>query len=140
VSPDCQTPLVICAFTKVLICSKAGKWLMDIIYSKFRVFPLFYKLYRQLNYPDKPLTNRTFSPVTMSTTSAPFADSKVRTVRAPRGPELTCANWQIEAAEQLGRVLWNDPATGVMRHAYAGYEIAEQCAREQGLNLPMKAV
>jgi urocanate hydratase len=45
-----------------------------------------------------------------------------------------------EAAERLGRVLWNDPATGVMRHADAGYEIAEQCAREQGLNLPMKAV
>ena len=40
---------------------------------------------------------------------------------------------------RLGRVLWNDPGTGVMRHADAGYEIAEQCAREQGLNLPMKA-
>jgi urocanate hydratase len=39
----------------------------------------------------------------------------------------------------LERVLWNDPATGVMRHADAGYAIAEQCAREQGLNLPMKA-
>jgi len=44
-----------------------------------------------------------------------------------------------EAAERLSRVLWNDPGTGVMRHADAGYEIAEQCAREQGLNLPMKA-
>ena len=44
-----------------------------------------------------------------------------------------------EAAERLERVLWNDPATGVMRHADAGYAIAEQCAREQGLNLPMKA-
>jgi urocanate hydratase len=43
------------------------------------------------------------------------------------------------AAERLGRVLWNDPATGVMRHADAGYAVAEQCAREQGLNLPMKA-
>jgi urocanate hydratase len=42
------------------------------------------------------------------------------------------------AAERLGRVLWNDPGTGVMRHADAGYAIAEQCAREQGLNLPMK--
>lgn len=42
-----------------------------------------------------------------------------------------------EAAERVGRVLWNDPATGVMRHADAGYEIAKQCAREQGLNLPM---
>jgi urocanate hydratase len=41
------------------------------------------------------------------------------------------------AARRLERVLWNDPATGVMRHADAGYEEAVQCAREQGLNLPM---
>ncbi len=42
-----------------------------------------------------------------------------------------------EAAKRVGRVLWNDPATGVMRHADAGYDIARDCAREQGLNLPM---
>ena len=41
-----------------------------------------------------------------------------------------------EAAEKIARVLWNDPATGVMRHADAGYEIAADCAREHGLNLP----
>jgi len=41
-----------------------------------------------------------------------------------------------EAAERIGRVLWNDPATGVMRHADAGYDIAIECAKEQGLNLP----
>jgi urocanate hydratase len=41
-----------------------------------------------------------------------------------------------DAAERLERVLWNDPATGVMRHADAGYEIAIDCAREQGLDLP----
>ncbi|WP_374432146.1 urocanate hydratase [Ideonella dechloratans] len=41
------------------------------------------------------------------------------------------------AAQRLARVLWNDPATGVMRHADAGYDIAQRCAREQGLNLPM---
>ena len=35
------------------------------------------------------------------------------------------------------RQLWNDPGTGVMRHADAGYEIAKQCAREMGLKLPM---
>jgi urocanate hydratase len=40
------------------------------------------------------------------------------------------------AARRIERVLWNDPATGVMRHADAGYEIAIECAREQGLNLP----
>jgi urocanate hydratase len=42
-----------------------------------------------------------------------------------------------EAAERIRRVLWNDPATGVMRHADAGYDIALQCAREHGLDLPM---
>ena len=41
-----------------------------------------------------------------------------------------------EAAKRVERVLWNDPATGVMRHADAGYDIAIDCAREHGLNLP----
>ena len=41
------------------------------------------------------------------------------------------------AARRIERVLWNDPATGVMRHADAGYEDALACAREQGLHLPM---
>ena len=43
-----------------------------------------------------------------------------------------------EAADRrLQRVLWNDPGTGVMRHADAGYDVARDCAREQGLHLPM---
>jgi len=41
------------------------------------------------------------------------------------------------AARRIERVLWNDPATGVMRHADAGYPEAVKCAHEQGLNLPM---
>ncbi len=41
------------------------------------------------------------------------------------------------ADKRLARVLWNDPATGVMRHADAGYEDAIRCSKEQGLNLPM---
>jgi urocanate hydratase len=41
-----------------------------------------------------------------------------------------------EAARRIERVLWNDPATGVMRHADAGYDIAIDCAREYVLNLP----
>ena len=41
------------------------------------------------------------------------------------------------AARRLERVLWNDPATGVMRHADAGYDTAKRCAKEQGLKLPM---
>jgi urocanate hydratase len=40
------------------------------------------------------------------------------------------------AARRIERVLWNDPASGVMRHADAGYDIAIGCAREQGLDLP----
>jgi urocanate hydratase len=40
------------------------------------------------------------------------------------------------AAKRIERVLWNDPATGVMRHADAGYPEAIACAREQGLDLP----
>ncbi|GAA4710913.1 urocanate hydratase [Sphingomonas lutea] len=42
-----------------------------------------------------------------------------------------------DAARRLERVLWNDPATGVMRHADAGYGIAVDCAKEQRLDLPM---
>ena len=43
----------------------------------------------------------------------------------------------IEADERISRVLWNDPATGVMRHADAGYKDAIDCANEHDLNLPM---
>lgn len=41
------------------------------------------------------------------------------------------------ADRRIERVLWNDPATGVMRHADAGYPEAIACARENGLHLPM---
>jgi urocanate hydratase len=47
------------------------------------------------------------------------------------------ADGTSEAAEKIARVLWNDPATGVMRHADAGYESARECARQNGLWLPM---
>ena len=49
---------------------------------------------------------------------------------------VICCDGTEEADRRLGRVLWNDPATGVMRHADAGYEIALDCAREHRLNLP----
>lgn len=42
-----------------------------------------------------------------------------------------------EAHDRVGRVLWNDPGTGVMRHADAGYDIAQTTAKEQRLDLPM---
>ena len=45
-----------------------------------------------------------------------------------------------QAAKRLERVLWNDPATGVVRHADAGYEDAVACAEEKGLNVPMLGI
>jgi urocanate hydratase len=47
------------------------------------------------------------------------------------------ADGSAAAAKRLKRVLWNDPATGVMRHADAGYDLAIACAREHALDLPM---
>jgi urocanate hydratase len=49
---------------------------------------------------------------------------------------VICADGTPEAAVRLRNVLWNDPATGVMRHADAGYQIAKDCAREFNLDLP----
>ncbi|TYC48253.1 urocanate hydratase [Rhodobacterales bacterium] len=49
---------------------------------------------------------------------------------------VICCDGSEDADRRLERVLWNDPATGVMRHADAGYDIAIDCAKEQGLNLP----
>ena len=51
--------------------------------------------------------------------------------------QVIVADGTPEAAKRLERVLTNDPASGVMRHADAGYEEAIECAREKGLNLPM---
>ncbi len=52
------------------------------------------------------------------------------------GLVIVCDGSQA-AARRIARVLWNDPATGVMRHADAGYELAVDCARRNGLDLPM---
>ncbi|MBN8211712.1 MAG: urocanate hydratase [Xanthomonadales bacterium] len=52
------------------------------------------------------------------------------------GVVIVC-DGSFEADKRIARVLWNDPGTGVMRHADAGYEVAKQCAREMGLKLPM---
>ncbi|APX23006.1 MAG: urocanate hydratase [Rhodobacteraceae bacterium] len=49
---------------------------------------------------------------------------------------VICADGTPEAAKRLERVLWNDPASGVWRHADAGYPEAIDCAREHGLRLP----
>ena len=47
------------------------------------------------------------------------------------------ADGSPEASLRIARTLWNDPASGVMRHADAGYDIAIECARQHGLSLPM---
>ena len=49
---------------------------------------------------------------------------------------VICCDGTEDADRRIARVLWNDPATGVMRHADAGYDEALDCARENGLNLP----
>jgi urocanate hydratase len=49
---------------------------------------------------------------------------------------VICCDGTEDADRRIARVLWNDPATGVMRHADAGYDIAIDCAREHGLVLP----
>ena len=49
---------------------------------------------------------------------------------------VICCDGTPQAAKRIERVLWNDPASGVMRHADAGYDIALDCARENGLRLP----
>ena len=49
---------------------------------------------------------------------------------------VICCDGSEDADRRLERVLWNDPATGVMRHADAGYDVALDCAREHRLNLP----
>ncbi len=49
---------------------------------------------------------------------------------------VICCDGSEAAARRIERVLWNDPASGVMRHADAGYETAVECAKEQGLRLP----
>ncbi|MFA7461338.1 MAG: urocanate hydratase, partial [Trueperaceae bacterium] len=50
--------------------------------------------------------------------------------------QVSVADGSDQAAERLARVLLNDPGTGVMRHADAGYDYAAQVARERGMDLP----
>jgi urocanate hydratase len=52
------------------------------------------------------------------------------------GIVIVCDGTQA-AGRRVRRALWNDPATGVMRHADAGYDLAIACARDNGLDLPM---
>lgn len=51
---------------------------------------------------------------------------------------VICCDGTEATAKRISKVLWNDPATGVMRHADAGYQSAKECARRQMLDLPMQ--
>ena len=50
---------------------------------------------------------------------------------------VICCDGSEDTDRRLERVLWNDPATGVMRHADAGYQDAIDIANERGVDLPM---
>lgn len=56
---------------------------------------------------------------------------------AQHAGQVVVCDGTAEADQRIARVLWNDPATGVMRHADAGYESAIECANKNGLTLPM---
>jgi urocanate hydratase len=52
--------------------------------------------------------------------------------------QVIVADGTEEAAERLRRVLTNDPAMGILRHSDAGYDEAQQCAEDQGVDIPMR--
>jgi hypothetical protein len=70
-----------------------------------------------------------------STPSVTLPDTRYRTCAAGKLPSHL-RDRVDDAARRISNVLWNDPATGVMRHADAGYDIALDCALEHGLRLP----
>lgn len=57
--------------------------------------------------------------------------------RAQHSGVVIVCDGSAEADKRIARVLWNDPGTGVTRHADVGYEVAAECAEEIGLKLPM---
>ena len=79
------------------------------------------------------------SPIAGGGPSARGVQRSSRTGYSQHAGQVIVADGTADAARRLSRVLTNDPAMGVYRHADAGYEAAEACAREQGLVLPMSA-
>ena len=67
-------------------------------------------------------------------TSAPKIQIEIARICA--GQRVILCDGTDDAATRIERVLWNDPATGVMRHVDAGYPEAVDCAKEFNLNLP----
>src|SRR6266699_149017 len=86
---------------------------------------------------DWPLLNALLNTASGATWVSFHHDGVVGMGYSQHAGMVIVADGTKEAAKRLERVLTNDPSTGVMRHADAGYDIAIECAREKGLNLPM---
>jgi urocanate hydratase len=87
---------------------------------------------------DWPLLNAMLNTASGATWVSIHHGGGVGIGRSIHAGQVTVADGTELAAQKIERVLTNDPGTGVMRHADAGYEIAKACAREQGLKLPME--
>ena len=86
---------------------------------------------------DWPLLNALLNTASGATWVSPHHGGGVGMGFSQHSGVVIVADGTDEAKARVGRVLWNDPATGVMRHADAGYDIAKNCAKEQNLDLPM---
>jgi urocanate hydratase len=85
---------------------------------------------------DWPLLNARTNPAWGATWGALHHGGGVGMGSSQQSGGVICADGTDAAAKRLERVLWNDPASGVMRHADAGYESAKDCAKVHGLRLP----
>ena len=85
---------------------------------------------------DWPLLNALLNTASGATWVSLHHGGGVRMGFSQHSGMVICADGTDDAARRIARVLWNDPATGVMRHSDAGYEIAKDCALENGLKLP----
>jgi len=86
---------------------------------------------------DWPLLNALLNTASGATWVSLHHGGGVGIGRSIHAGQVTVADGTELAAEKIARVLLNDPGTGVMRHADAGYERAREVARERGLRLPM---
>jgi urocanate hydratase len=86
---------------------------------------------------DWPLLNALLNPASGATWVSIHHGGGVGMGYSQHAGVVVVADGTAAAARRLERVLWNDPASGVMRHADAGYDLAVATAREVGLNLPL---
>ena len=86
---------------------------------------------------DWPLLNALLNTASGATWVSIHHGGGVGIGRSIHAGQVTVADGTALAAEKISRVLLNDPGTGVMRHADAGYERAIEVARERGVRIPM---